>query len=104
MTDADAELVRECDALREAAAIIRFNWTSPKRTAIADRLDALAARLLQGDDELVRLVNEQAEDEGLWFLAPTAAEAYVQTALRKLHAAVERARLSQRSTDAARSK
>lgn len=36
-----------------------------------------------------RLVEEQAKDEGLWFHAETCAEAYVQAALRKLHAAVE---------------
>ena len=35
------------------------------------------------------LVNIQAEDEGLWFKAKTAAEAYLQQALRKLHGAVE---------------
>lgn len=40
-------------------------------------------------DEARRLVDEQAKDEGLWFQAQTCAEAYVQTALRKLHAAVE---------------
>jgi hypothetical protein len=39
--------------------------------------------------EAKRLVDEQARDEGLWFQAQTCAEAYVQTALRKLHAAVE---------------
>lgn len=36
-----------------------------------------------------QLVNEQAEDEGLWFVAQTAPEAYLQAALRRLHAAVE---------------
>ena len=36
------------------------------------------------------LVEIQAEDEGLWFEAQTAAEAYLQQELRKLHAAVER--------------
>lgn len=35
------------------------------------------------------LVNEQAEDEGLWFVARTAPEAYLQQELRRLHAAVE---------------
>jgi hypothetical protein len=36
-----------------------------------------------------RVVDEQANDEGLWFDAETAAEAYVQQALRRLHAAIE---------------
>lgn len=37
-----------------------------------------------------RVVDDQAEDEGLWGEAETAMEAYLQTALRELHAAVER--------------
>jgi hypothetical protein len=47
----------------------------------------------EGDEvmnEASRLVAEQAEDEGLWFEAQTASEAYLQAALRALHAAVER--------------
>jgi hypothetical protein len=36
-----------------------------------------------------QVVSEQAEDEGLWFAAATASEAYLQQALRRLHAAVE---------------
>ena len=35
------------------------------------------------------LVDRQAEDEWLWFAAQTAAEAYLQEALRNLHRAVE---------------
>ena len=37
----------------------------------------------------IDLVNKQAEDEGLWFIAKTAPEAYLQQELRKLHAIVE---------------
>lgn len=37
----------------------------------------------------LKLVQEQAEDEGLWFLDPLCSEAYLQEALRKLHRAVE---------------
>lgn len=40
--------------------------------------------------ELRGLVNEQAEDEGIWFRAMYASEAYLQRALRDLHDAVER--------------
>lgn len=40
-------------------------------------------------DHLRRLVAEQADDEGLWFIAETAPEAYLQGALRRLHAAIE---------------
>ena len=35
------------------------------------------------------VVTEQAEDEGLWFIAQTAPEAHLQDALRRLTAAVE---------------
>ena len=38
------------------------------------------------------VVDEQVEDGGVWFTAQTAAEAYLQQELRKLHAAVELAR------------
>ena len=41
------------------------------------------------DRELLRIVQAQAEDAGLWFVAQTAPEAYLQAELRKLHAAVE---------------
>lgn len=40
-------------------------------------------------DTLTTLVRAQAEDEGLWFLAATAPEAYLQYALRRLHHAIE---------------
>jgi len=36
-----------------------------------------------------KLVNAQAEDEGLWFIPQYASEAYLQAALRKLHAVIE---------------
>jgi hypothetical protein len=39
--------------------------------------------------ELMALVNEQAEDPSLWRLAVDDSEAYLQAALRRLHAAVE---------------
>ena len=35
------------------------------------------------------LVDKQAEDGGLWFVAQTAPEAYLQDELRKLHAIIE---------------
>jgi hypothetical protein len=40
-------------------------------------------------DEVAALVARQAEDDGLWFVAQTAAEAYLQQELRRLHAAIE---------------
>ena len=42
------------------------------------------------DEVAIRaVIEEQANDEGLWFRAETCAEAYVQTALRRLHAVIE---------------
>jgi hypothetical protein len=38
---------------------------------------------------LQALVDAQAEDAGLWFVAQTAPEAYLQQELRRLHAAIE---------------
>lgn len=38
------------------------------------------------------MVDEQAEDEGLWFQAKTAPEAYLQQELRKLHRCIEQTR------------
>lgn len=40
---------------------------------------------------LREIVNAQAEDGGLWFHAETAPEAYLQCALRRLHAEIEQA-------------
>ncbi len=42
-------------------------------------------------EELAQLIEDQANDEGLWFCAETITEQILQTALRDLHAAVERA-------------
>lgn len=39
--------------------------------------------------EALALVAEQSEDDGLWFVAETCSEAYLQEALRKLHAVIE---------------
>jgi hypothetical protein len=40
-------------------------------------------------DPVTQVVDEQADDEGLWFEAATAPEAYLQKALRRLHEAIE---------------
>ena len=42
------------------------------------------------EKEIKKMVDKQAEDEGLWFEAQTAPEAYLQNALRKLHALIEK--------------
>lgn len=38
---------------------------------------------------ILDFVAKQAEDEGLWLVARTAPEAYLQKELRRLHAAIE---------------
>lgn len=48
---------------------------------IADLEETIAVQLA--------LVHKQAEDEGLWFIAQTAPEAYLQQELRRLHGAIE---------------
>ena len=40
-------------------------------------------------ERLQALIEAQAHDHGLWFVAQTAAEAYLQQELRVLHQAVE---------------
>jgi len=40
-------------------------------------------------EKIKQIVFEQAEDEGLWFDAQTAPEAYLQAELRRLHAVIE---------------
>ncbi len=42
-------------------------------------------------DNVMKLVNKQAEDEGLWFITQTVGEAYLQKELRKLHYSIEMA-------------
>ena len=40
-------------------------------------------------EQLKAIVDEQAEDEGLWFNALHVPEDYLQAALRRLHEAIE---------------
>lgn len=54
---------------------------TPKKPARMTRARALAA--------IRKLVDEQAEDHGLWCEARTIVEAYLQQELRKLHAVIE---------------
>lgn len=56
--------------------------------AVAGALTRIA-ELTRRLEAIRKLVAEQAEDEGLWFDAEHAPEAYLQQELRKLHAAIE---------------
>jgi hypothetical protein len=54
-------------------------------------MDKHIADLLCDDvRELCALVNEQAHNGRLWFIAATVSEAYLQQELRRLHQEVER--------------
>ena len=52
-------------------------------------VDDLIAELEAKQNKIRALVNEQAEDEGLWFKATTVTEAYLQQELRRLHGVIE---------------
>lgn len=69
MTDAHASPGYSCD---------RPECMRRQRDELRERASRLRA-----------LVDAQAEDDGLWFAARRAPEAYLQQALRDLHAAVE---------------
>jgi len=56
---------------------------------IIDKLRAEIAALKKERDTIKAIVAAQANDEGLWFIAATAPEAYLQQELRRLHAAIE---------------
>jgi hypothetical protein len=57
------------------------------RLAVQGELIEVLGKNEVGD--IINIVNEQADDDGLWFQAETAAEAYLQQELRYLHAAIE---------------
>ena len=65
-------------------------WHAPKIFRAATRQLALDLNEARAQiATLTKLVNTQAEDAGLWFVAQYASEAYLQNALRTLHAAIE---------------
>lgn len=52
--------------------------------------DKMSHQELRNEIKKIRAaVSEQAEDEGLWFIAETAPEAYQQLELRRLHKIIE---------------
>lgn len=59
------------------------------QAALEDRKHAECARLSKLEKKLKKIVDEQADDDGLWFKAQTAPEAYLQQELRRLHRAIE---------------
>ena len=70
-------------------------WAASEITILQRELAAAAERIADLERErraLQILIAEQAKDEGLWFVAQTAPEAYLQVELRLLHAAIDAAR------------
>ena len=75
---------------REAIAALRELDTDYRNTASSkELLEMDVARLRARLATIQNMVNEQAEDQGLWFLSLTAPEAYLQQELRRLHAVIE---------------
>jgi hypothetical protein len=85
------ELLKELRAINED---LPRDPTDGGRIPAGVRLTALIARIEKDPRASVRspfaIVEEQANDEGLWFIDKrTASEAYLQQALRRLHAAIK---------------
>ena len=59
--------------------------------ANTDFLEGKVATLEAKLEAIQQVVDKQAEDEGLWFVAARASEAYLQQELRQLHAVIEAA-------------
>ena len=70
---------------REIIGLLRLNPENPVDLYAAQRIEELESERLEYRD----ICAQQAEDEGLWFVAHTASEAYLQQELRKLHSAIE---------------
>jgi len=82
------QLAEELKHIRQtevAAADAFYQDTAAELVETHAALEASEAKVAR----LAEAVNKQAEDEGLWFIAETAAEAYLQQELRKLHTLIE---------------
>lgn len=82
-----AELMRERDERIE-----RHEATLRDIALVEVELEAAEAEvqaLRQGIARMRQVVDRQAEDDGLWFVAERVTEAYLQEALRALHSAIE---------------
>ena len=82
-----------CDCMFDAETGVQFKscgWHEKlidlAVAAERERCAGMAERALKAARELVA---KQAEDEGLWFIAETSPEAYLQQELRRLHRVVE---------------
>jgi len=69
------------------AVFVHDNGRRMEQAEVADLLNTQGGITISS--KLKRLVDEQANDEGLWCGTKYASEAYLQNALRQLHAAIE---------------
>lgn len=70
--------------------------------AVAEELKRQIRELRSVIEATQRIVDEQAEDGGIWFSARTAPEAYLQQELRHLHCGVENLSARLKELDAVR--
>ena len=77
-------------ALQTKSEKTSLSSTSSVRDALSSQTEAACAVRVPVI-EILDTVLEQAEDDGLWFNAKHASEAYLQQELRRLHAVIERA-------------
>ncbi len=80
---AEAELERA--GKDYGSLLIRKLAMRAKCAVLATELKAARGQI----DKVQEVVAKQAEDDGLWFIAQTAPEAYVQQELRRLHTEIE---------------
>lgn len=81
------ELAKECpnNAVAHIKGLVMLLRQADKR--IAELEANIKTQVIT--EEILELVNEQAEDYGLWFNAKYATEAYLQSELRRLHALIK---------------
>lgn len=75
--------------IEQLVDLLRREWDEPiDHEDLNEAADTIESLLAEGT-RIRAVVDEQAEDEGLWFEAQTAPEAYLQSELRRLHEVIE---------------
>jgi hypothetical protein len=84
--NAQAQIKYMC---KEIALAIGLPVAGPSDTVESVRQLALIRSSKPLGERVRAIVEEQACDDGLWFIAEHVTEAYLQSELRRLHAAIE---------------